>query len=88
MFKRLWRDCCGAVVSPEIAVVGAILIIGVIVGLSALKVALITEVRDVSEAVHEIDFTPTVTTGIEQSHPHSHGDDPPHTHPHTGPHSH
>ena len=61
MLKKLWRDTCGAVVSPEVVIIGAVLIVGVIVGLSALRVAILTEVRDASEAVSTIDFTPTVT---------------------------
>ncbi len=61
MFKRLWQDSYGGVVSPEIAVVGAILLIGVIVGLSALRVAIFTETVDMGEAVQSVDFTPTIT---------------------------
>ena len=61
MLKRLWRDSCGSVVTPEVVLIGALLVIGAIVGLSALRVALLTEVKDASEAVHAIDFTPTIT---------------------------
>ena len=70
MFKRLWQDSYGSVVSPEIVVVGAILLLGVIAGLSALRMAILTETKDVGEAVHAVDFTPKITP-IERAPPDS-----------------
>jgi len=61
MLKRLWNDAEGGVISPEIAVVGAALLVGVLVGLAALRLPILTEIQDVGKAVESIDFTPTVT---------------------------
>jgi hypothetical protein len=61
MFHRLWDDTHGAVISPEIVIVGAILVIGVVAGLAALHSSLLTEIVDVTEAVDNIEFTPTIT---------------------------
>lgn len=61
MVRRLWQDECGAVVSPELAVIGTVLVVGLIVGLSALKVAISTEIEDLAAAVEAFDFTPTIT---------------------------
>ena len=96
MLKRLWRDDHGAVISPELVLVGTILIIGVFAALTALRVALLTEVKDVSEAVHNFDFTPTLTPhdddgngngnngnpnpGLGPGHTHGNGFGPNHTH--------
>lgn len=94
MLKRLWRDSCGSVVTPEVVLIGAFLVIGAIVGLSALRGALLTEVKDISEAVHKIDFTPTVThhdhddddtgggggNGLGPGHTHGNAFGPNHTH--------
>ena len=61
MLRRLWRDTHGAVISSEVAVVGTILLLGVIVGLGALKMAILSEAQDVGQAIHAVDFTPKVT---------------------------
>jgi hypothetical protein len=63
MLKKLWQDNCGAVISPELAMVGAILIVGLIVGLSAVASGLFTEIEDVAAAVEAFDFTPTMVPG-------------------------
>lgn len=61
MLQRLWRDSHGGVISPELAIIGVILVIGVIAGLGAIRVALLTEVYDTGKAVETIDFTPKIT---------------------------
>jgi Flp pilus assembly pilin Flp len=60
MLKKLWNDEGGAVVSPELCVVGAILVVGLIVGISSVQTAISTEIEDVGEAIESFDFTPTL----------------------------
>ena len=49
--KQLWNDEAGVIVSAEIVIVGTILVIGAITGLSSLRDAVITELADVGAAV-------------------------------------
>ena len=51
MFKKLWMDEGGATISAELALVGTILVIGVVVGLSAVQDAVVTELADLGAAV-------------------------------------
>ena len=55
MMKKLWNDEGGATISAELALVGTILVIGVIVGLSAVQDAVNTELADLGQAIGEID---------------------------------
>lgn len=55
MLKRLWNDESGAIVSLEIVLVGTILGIGVITGLSSLRDAVITELADLGAAIGTLD---------------------------------
>ena len=69
MLKRLWNDDGGATISAELALVGTILVIGVIVGLSAVQDAVNTELADLGQAIGEIDqsYTHGGTTGHHAS---------------------
>ena len=55
MFKRLWNDEAGAVVSAEIMLVATILVIGMIVGLKSVRDAVLTELADVAQAIANVD---------------------------------
>jgi Flp pilus assembly pilin Flp len=57
MMKRLWNDEVGAVVSAELVLVLTILVIGMIVGLAAVRDAVVTELADVAQAIANIDQT-------------------------------
>jgi Flp pilus assembly pilin Flp len=55
MLFRLWNDETGAILSLEIVLVGTILGIGIITGLSSLRDAVITELADVGAAISWLD---------------------------------
>ena len=55
MLNKLWLDEGGATISAEIALVGTILVIGVIVGLSAVQDAVNTELADLGAAIGHLD---------------------------------
>ena len=55
MMKKLWMDEGGATISAELALVGTILVIGVIVGLSAVQDAVNTELADLGAAIGNLD---------------------------------
>lgn len=55
MLKKLWMDEGGATISAELALVGTILVIGVVVGLSAVQVAVVTELADLGAAIANLD---------------------------------
>lgn len=54
LFGRFWREEHGAIVSAEIMLVASILVIGVIVGLSALRDSVVTELADVAQALANV----------------------------------
>jgi hypothetical protein len=58
MLRQLWHDEGGSIVSPEVCVIGGILVIGLVVGISALQTAMNTEIEDVGDAIESFDFTP------------------------------
>ena len=51
MFHRLWNDEAGMVVSSELVFVTSIAAIGMIVGLSAARDGITSELADVGDAV-------------------------------------
>lgn len=51
MLKNLWMDQGGALLSMEFVLLATILVIGVIVGLSAVQDAVVTELADVGGAI-------------------------------------
>ncbi|QDU99209.1 hypothetical protein [Lignipirellula cremea] len=54
LLKRLWNDEVGAVVSIELILVGSILLLGLIVGLAALRDSINNELADLGGAVDEL----------------------------------
>ena len=55
MFRKLWNDEAGAIVSAEIVLVATILVIGMVVGLKSVRDAVVTELADVAQAIANID---------------------------------
>ncbi len=55
MFKKLWNDEAGAIVSAEIMLVATILVIGMVVGLKSVRDAVLTELADVAQAIANVD---------------------------------
>ena len=51
MMKNFWKDDCGALASAEIVLIGTILVIGVIAGLTSLRDAVVTELADLAGAI-------------------------------------
>lgn len=49
--RNLWKDEAGFIVSAELVLIATILVIGLIVGLSEVQTALVTELNDVSCAI-------------------------------------
>ncbi|RLS52285.1 MAG: hypothetical protein DWH91_17000 [Planctomycetota bacterium] len=54
MVKALWNDDCGFVVSAELVLIATILVIGLIVGLSEVQHAVVSELNDVGDAIGEL----------------------------------
>ena len=55
MLRKLWNDEAGAVLSAELVMVATILVIGMTVGLSAVRNSVVTELADLGQAISEID---------------------------------
>lgn len=55
MLTRLWNDEAGALLSAEIVLVGTILVIGVLTGLTSVRDAVVTELADVAGAIASVD---------------------------------
>ena len=60
MFTKLWNDENGFVISAEIILVAAILIIGLVAGLTSLRDGIIEELSDVGQSVGNMDQSFTV----------------------------
>ena len=54
MFHNLWRDESGFIVSAELILIATLLVIGLIVGLSEIQHAAVTELNDVADAIGEV----------------------------------
>jgi Flp pilus assembly pilin Flp len=54
MLKNFWNDEVGAVVSAELVLVLTILVIGMVVGLSAVRDAVVSELADVAQAIANV----------------------------------
>jgi len=69
LLKRLWNDEVGAVVSIELVLVGSVLLLGLIVGLAALRDSVNNELADLGSAVDEINqaFQINAVTGHSAS---------------------
>jgi len=51
MFCRLWTDDAGFVISAELVLIAAILVIGLLVGLATVRDQLVQELADIAAAV-------------------------------------
>ena len=67
MMKQLWNDECGVVVSAELVLIGTILVIGLITGLTSLRDAVITELADVGAAIAHLDQSYTLHGSVAHS---------------------
>ena len=54
MFKSLWEDQSGAIISAELILVVTILILGMVVGLTTLRDQVIQELGDVAIAIASV----------------------------------
>ena len=59
MLKRLWNDESGAVLSAELVLLMTIVGIAMVVGLAAVRDAVVNELNDVGEALAQISQTYT-----------------------------
>ena len=54
MLRQMWNDEAGFVVSAELVLVSSMLVIGLIVGMSEVQHAVVSELNDVADAIGEI----------------------------------
>ena len=54
MFRQLWRDESGFIISSELVLVATILVIGMIVGLTTVRDQVVQELADVAGAISDI----------------------------------
>ena len=54
MFRMLWNDEAGFVISTELVLVATLLVIAMIVGLESVRDAVLTELADVATAIAQI----------------------------------
>jgi hypothetical protein len=54
LFRKLWNDEAGFVVSAELVLVGTILVIGLIVGLASLRNQVVQELVDLGQSIGSI----------------------------------
>jgi hypothetical protein len=55
MFRKLWDDQSGAILSAELVVLGTIMVVGVATGLASIRDAVITELNDFATVVSTMD---------------------------------
>ena len=55
MLKKLWADEAGVVISAELVLIGTLLVIGLIVGLTTLRDHVVQELADIAGAIGELD---------------------------------
>lgn len=60
MAMRLWKDDRGVVISSELVFVATILVIGLVVGMAALRDAVTAELSDVAGAIQDVNQGYTV----------------------------
>jgi hypothetical protein len=51
---RLWTEDCAAIIAAEMLLVMSILVIGLIVGLAAVRDSIVTELADVAQAIANV----------------------------------
>jgi Flp pilus assembly pilin Flp len=60
MLQRIWKDEAGFVVSAELILVATIAVIGMVVGLNAVKTSVTAELADVAAAIGSVSQSYTV----------------------------
>lgn len=60
MLQRLWKDDAGFVVSAELILVATIAVIGLVVGLNAVRNSVTNELADVAAAIDSVNQSYTV----------------------------
>ncbi|EAQ80141.1 hypothetical protein [Blastopirellula marina] len=60
LLKRVWNDEAGFIVSTELILIATIVVIGLIVGLSAVRDAVTSELSDVAGAIQDLDQSYTL----------------------------
>lgn len=55
LWRRFWRDECGAVISAEMVLIGTVAILGTTVGLKTLSQSINAELTDVARAIRSLD---------------------------------
>ncbi|MFI4876385.1 MAG: hypothetical protein ACIALR_13630, partial [Blastopirellula sp. JB062] len=60
LLKRIWNDEAGFIVSTELILIATIVVIGLVVGLSAVRDAVTAELSDVAGAIQDVDQSYTV----------------------------
>ena len=70
LFRQLYEDDAGFIVSAELILVATILVLGLIVGLSEIQYAVVQELNDVADAIGRVNqsysytgFSATKTAG-------------------------
>lgn len=64
VLTRLWNEQDGAILSSELLLIGSILVIGAIVGLSAVRDSVVTELADVAQALANFDQSYSVSAVV------------------------
>ncbi len=55
MLQKLWNDDAGALLSMEFVIIATLAVCGIVVGWSAVRVAVVTELADVASAIGVLD---------------------------------
>lgn len=72
LLHRLWQEDSGALLSAELMLIASILVVGVIVGLSAFRDSVVTELADVAQAIANVDQSYSYS-GVSGHHTYSGG---------------
>jgi Flp pilus assembly pilin Flp len=57
LLTSLWTDECGALLSSEYILLASLLTVGLIVGMTAARNSLVTELEDYAEAIGSLNLT-------------------------------
>ena len=60
LFRKLIRDERGVIISSELVMVATILVIGLVVGMAALRDAVTSEISDVAGAIQDVNQSYTI----------------------------
>ena len=69
MLNRLWNDEAGFIVSSELVLVATVLVLGMIVGISSVRNAVVQELADVASAIGKVNqsYSFSAVTGHNSS---------------------